>query len=99
MKEEYKKSLLDETRLRPISKSEKPEEKKKGEVKKKKHKKKKMPKNVDTSQPADPERWLPKWKRAKYRKLFKRYGKFRETQGEATATTQIGACKSFYLLN
>ena len=63
-----------------------------GKERKKKHKKKPMPKNVDTTQPPDPERWLPKWKRAKYRKQFKRYGKFRETQGDVVTTTALGAC-------
>jgi hypothetical protein len=95
MKDEFKRSLLDETKLRATTK--KLEEKKQEDQKKKKHKKKKLPKNVDTSKPADPERWLPKWKRAKYRKLFKKYGKSRETQGEASASGQIGACISFIL--
>ena len=89
--ENYKKMLLDETRLRAASKkAAKPEEKKEGAGKKKKHKKKKLPKNADKNIPVDPERWMPKWKRAKYRKRFGR--KQRETQGEATGTTQVGAC-------
>jgi hypothetical protein len=62
--------------------------------KKKKHKKKPMAKNVDKSTPADPERWLAKWKRAKYRKQFKRLGKFRETQGDVVAAPVLGACMS-----
>ncbi len=88
----YRRLLLDETKLRAgKTKKEKTEEKKEG--KKRKHKKKHMPKHADTASPPDPERWLPKWKRSKYRKQFKRYGKFRETQGEATTTVPIGGCK------
>ncbi len=47
-----------------------PEEKKKEETKKK-SKKPKYPKNFDPENPGalpDPERWLPKWQRTKYRK-------------------------------
>ena len=93
--EDYKRSLLDETKLK-IGSKKGAEEKKQTAGKKRKHKKKKLPKNADPTNPPDPERWLPKWKRSKYRKQFKRYGKSRETQGEATATTQIGACKQVY---
>ena len=85
--------LLDETKLRMGTKKGKTEEKKEA-GRKKKHKKKKAPKKVDGAPtlPPDPERWLPKWKRSKYRKQFRHYGKLRETQGDASTTTQVGAC-------
>lgn len=90
--ENYKRLLLDETKLRAGMRATKLEEKKEVAGKKKKHQKKKLPKNADPTNPPDAERWLPKWKRTKYRKQFRKYGKSRETQGEATAGTQIGAC-------
>jgi signal recognition particle subunit SRP72 len=93
--DEYKRLLLDETKLKIGSKKAGEEKKETASAKKKKHKKGKLPKNADPTNPPDPERWLPKWKRSKYRKQFKRYGKSRETQGEATATAPIGACKIF----
>lgn len=86
---------MDETKLRVTKKKAKIEDKKdtktgavQGIPKKKKHGKKKMPKNADPNLPVDPERWLPKWKRSKYRKRFGR--KLRETQGEAAGSTQVG---------
>ncbi len=100
--ESYKRLLLDETKLRVTTKkAAKPEEKKEGVAptavaaagKKKKHKKK-LPKNADPNNPPDPERWLPKWKRSKYRKKFGR--KLRETQGEVTGSTQVGICTTFF---
>lgn len=86
MDDEYKRILLDETKLGATAKKAKPDEKK---PLKKKHKKK-LPKSAETGVPPDPERWLPKWKRSKYRKKFGR--KLRETQGEATASSQVGVC-------
>ena len=86
MSEEYKRVLLDETKLGANVKAKTDDKK----VSKKKHKKK-LPKSAEAGVPLDPERWLPKWKRAKYRKRFGR--KFRETQGDSAASTQVGACK------
>lgn len=83
--DEYKRLLLDETKLGVSTKKGKPEEKK---ILKKKHKKK-LPKSAESGIPPDPERWLPKWKRTKYRKKFGR--KLRETQGEVATG---GACNS-----
>jgi len=84
MTEEYKGLLLDDTRLGVATKKSKPEEKKPA----KKKRKRKLPKNAESGITPDPERWVPKWKRAKYRKKFGR--KLRETQGEVAGGVQLG---------
>lgn len=84
MDDEYKLLLLDDTRLGASTKKAKPEEKKTT----KKKRKVKLPKSAENGLPPDPERWLPKWKRAKYRKKFGK--KLRETQGEVTGGAQVG---------
>lgn len=84
MTEEYKALLLDDTKLGATTKKAATDQKKPA---KKKHKRK-LPKSAESGVPLDPERWLPKWKRAKYRKKFGR--KLRETQGEVAGGAQVG---------
>lgn len=58
-------------------------------ARKKKHKKRKtkLPKNCDTSIPPDPERWLPKYERAGFRKKRDRRAKdiIKGSQGTSSA--------------
>ena len=53
----------------------------------KRRKKPKYPKGFDPTNPGplpDPERWLPKWERARYRKIAKKKGIYiRGAQGDA----------------
>jgi signal recognition particle subunit SRP72 len=42
--------------------------------KKKINKKIKYPKDYDPTKPADPERWLPKWQRSRFKKIAKKKG-------------------------
>lgn len=48
-------------------------------IPKKRNRKIKYPKNFNPAEPGpmpDPERWLPKWQRSKYKKMAKRLGKY-----------------------
>ena len=53
----------------------------------------KYPKNFDPKNPgpdADPERWLPKWQRSRFRKLAKKRGIYlKGAQGDATVDTDV----------
>ena len=54
-------------------------------IPKKKNKKVKYPKGYNPETPGpmpDPERWLPKWQKTKYRKMMKRRGLLRGAQGD-----------------
>ena len=58
--------------------------------KKKINKKIKYPKNYDPTKPADPERWLPKWQRSRFKKMAKRKGIYiKGAQGDATVDTDV----------
>jgi hypothetical protein len=54
----------------------------------KKHKKSKKPVNTENKE-VDPERWLPKWQRAKFRKLAMKKG-MHVTQGDISVSTSKG---------
>ena len=56
-------------------------------IPKKRNKKVKYPKGYDAANPGpmpDPERWLPKWQRSKYKKIAKKLGKYlKGAQGDS----------------
>jgi signal recognition particle subunit SRP72 len=60
---------------------------------KKRHRKTKFPKGYDPAQPGpplDPERWLPKWQRSKYKKMAKKRGiVLKGAQGDAAMDTDV----------
>lgn len=60
---------------------------------KKRNKKIKYPKSYDPENPGqmpDPERWLPKWQRSKYKKMAKRLGKYiKGAQGDSQVETDV----------
>lgn len=53
----------------------------------------KYPKGFDPENPGptpDPERWLPKWQRSRYKKLAKKKGKYlKDAQGDAQVDTDV----------
>ena len=53
----------------------------------------KYPKSYDPENPGlipDPERWLPKWQRSKYKKYAKKKGKYlKGAQGDAQVDTDV----------
>lgn len=61
--------------------------------KKRKHKKIKYPKNFDPKNPSilpDPERWLPKWQRSRFKKMAKKKGMYiKGAQGDALVDTDV----------
>ena len=61
--------------------------------KKRKNKKIKYPKDFDPTHPGpppDPERWLPKWQRSKFKKLAKKKGIYlKGAQGDAQIDTDV----------
>lgn len=62
-------------------------------IPKKRNKKVKYPKGFDHENPGpppDPERWLPKWQRSKYKKLAKKRGIYiKGAQGDAQIDTDV----------
>ena len=62
-------------------------------IPKKRNKKVKYPKGFDVSNPGpdpDPERWLPKWQRSKYKKFAKKRGMYlKGAQGDAQVDTDV----------
>ena len=62
---------------------------------KKKNKKPRYPKGFDPANPGqepDPERWLPKWQRSKYKRLAKKRGiVLKGAQGDALVDTDVTA--------
>ena len=61
--------------------------------KKRKNKKIRYPKDFDPKMPGlppDPERWLPKWQRAKFKKMAKKKGIYiKGAQGDAQIDTDV----------
>lgn len=61
--------------------------------KKRKHTKVRYPKDFDPKAPGpppDPERWLPKWQRSKFKKLAKKKGIYiKGAQGDAQIDTDV----------
>ena len=59
----------------------------------KRKRKPKLPKNFDQENPGpmpDPERWLPKWQQAKYKKFAKKRGIYlKGAQGDAQVDTDV----------
>ena len=59
----------------------------------KRNRKTKYPKSFDPENPGptpDPERWLPKWQRSKYKKLAKKKGIYlKGAQGDAQVDTDV----------
>jgi len=53
----------------------------------------KLPKNFDPENPGpmpDPERWLPKWQQARYKKYARKRGVYlKGAQGDAQVTTDV----------
>lgn len=62
-------------------------------IPKKRNKKVKYPKSFDAQNPGqapDPERWLPKWQRSKYKKLAKKRGIYlKGAQGDSQFDTDV----------
>ena len=62
-------------------------------IPKKRKKQIKYPKNFDIKNPGpepDPERWLPKWQRSRYKKYAKKKGKYlKGAQGDAQIDTDV----------
>lgn len=60
---------------------------------KKRHRKTKLPRGMDPNEPRpnpDPERWLPKWQRSKYKKMAKKRGiVLKGAQGESAVDTDV----------
>jgi signal recognition particle subunit SRP72 len=61
--------------------------------KKRKNKKIQYPKNFDPKNPGnlpDPERWLPKWQRSRFKKMAKKKGMYiKGAQGDALVDTDV----------
>ena len=62
-------------------------------IPKKRNKKVKYPKGFDPKNPGsdpDPERWLPKWQRSKYKRLAKKRGLYlKGAQGDSQVDTDV----------
>jgi signal recognition particle subunit SRP72 len=62
-------------------------------IPKKRNKKVKYPKGFNPELPGptpDPERWLPKWQRSKYKKIAKKLGKYiKGAQGDSQVETDV----------
>ena len=64
-------------------------------IPKKRVKKTKFPKNYEITNPGplpDPERWLPKWQRSRFKKMAKKKGIYlKGAQGDAQIDTDVTA--------
>lgn len=69
-------------------------------IPKKRNKKVKYPKGFNPELPGpmpDPERWLPKWQRSKYKKIAKKLGKYlKGAQGDSQVETDVQVLKQQY---